>query len=126
MRRLAGLLMAGVILAGCSATSSPSAAAPSPVVPDSSPGAEIVGPVILDAEHTAGTVTVGRMVVLNVDNPETWEISAEPVGIVLVQKGANDGSATFNPGAEALKPGQATITLVNPAGDKLVFTVTVE
>jgi hypothetical protein len=126
MRRLAGLLMAGFILTGCGTTSSPSAAAPSPLVPDSSPGAEIVGPVILDAQHTTATVTVGRMVVFKVDNPETWEISAEPDGIVMVQKGANDGSATFNPGAEALKPGEATITLINPAGDKLVFTVTVE
>ena len=119
MRRLAFLLLAGLFLAACSGTSSPSPA-PSPT------GAEMVGPVILDAQNTSATVTVGRFVVFNVDDPETWEISAEPEGVVKVQKGYNDGSATFNPGAEALKPGKATVTLTNPAGDKLVFTITVE
>jgi hypothetical protein len=125
MCRLAVLLMSGLLLAGCGATSSPSAAAPSPVQTDSSP-AEIVGPVILDAQHTSATVPVGRMVVFKVDNPETWDISAKPEGVVKVQKGANDGSATFNPGAEALTPGEATVTLTDSAGDTLVFTVTVE
>jgi hypothetical protein len=125
MHRLAVLLMTGLLLAGCGATSSPSAAGPSPVQTDSS-RAEIVGPVILDAQHTSATVPVGRMVVFKVDNPETWDISAKPEGVVKVQKGANDGSATFNPGAEALTPGEATVTLTDSAGDTLVFTVTVE
>jgi len=126
MRRLAVLLMAGVFLVGCGTTPTPSPATPSPVPSDSPASGEIVGPVILDADHTSGTVTVGRMVVFNVDNPETWAISADPEGLVRVQKGSDDGSATFNPGAEALKPGKATITLTNPDGDKLVFTVTIE
>ena len=121
MRRLTVLLAVSLLLAACGGTSSPS-----PVPPSSPPGGEIVGPVILDAENTSATVAVGRMVVFNVDDPETWEISAEPEGVVKVQKGYNDGSATFNPGAEALKPGTATVTLTNPAGDKLVFTITVE
>lgn len=112
MYRLAVLLVAGLILAACGATSSPSPAG-------------VVGPVILNAQDTSATVTVGRTVVFDVDNPETWEISADPEGVVQVQKGYNDGSATFNPAAEALKPGKATVTLTNPAGDKLVFTITV-
>jgi hypothetical protein len=126
MRRLTGLLIAGIFLAGCGTTSSPSAAAPSADSTGSSPGVEIVGPVILDAQHTSATVPVGRMVVFKVDNPETWDISAKPEGVVKVQKGVNDGSATFNPGAEALTPGEATVTLTDSAGDTLVFTVTVE
>ena len=121
MRRLAVLLLAGLFLVACGGTSSQS-----PAASGAPPGGEIVGPVILDAQNTSATVTVGRMVVFNVDNPETWEISAEPDGVVKVQKGYNDGSATFNPGAEAVKPGKATVTLSNPAGDKLVFTITVE
>ena len=121
MRRLTVLLLVGLIVAACGATSSPSPA------PSGSPaGGEIVGPVILDAENTSATVAVGRMVVFKVDDPETWEISADPEGVVKVQKGYNDGSATFNPGAEALKPGTATVTLTNSAGEKLVFTITVE
>jgi hypothetical protein len=126
MRHLAVLLLAGLLLAACGGTSSPSPASPSPAASGSPTGGELVGPVILDAQNTSATVTVGRMVVFNVDNPETWEISADPEGVVKVQKGYNDGSATFNPGAEALKPGKATVTLTNPAGDKLVFTITVE
>lgn len=66
------------------------------------------------------------MVVFNVDDPTTWEISAEPDGVVKVQKGYDDGSAVFNPGAEALEAGVATVTLTNPAGEELVFTITVE
>ena len=121
MHRLAVLLVAGLILAACGGTSSPS-----PALSGSPTGGELVGPVILDAQNTAATVTVGRMVVFDVDDPETWEISAEPEGVVKVQKGYNDGSAIFNPGAEALMPGKATVTLANPAGDELVFTITVE
>jgi hypothetical protein len=37
-----------------------------------------------------------------------------------------DGPATFAPGAGALKPGTATVSLTNPAGDALEFTITVE
>lgn len=125
MRRLAVLLMASLFLVACGTTSSPSPATPSQVPADSPVGPEIVGPVILDPEHTSATVTVGRMVVFNVDDPETWKISADPEGIMKVQEGFNDGSATFNPGAETLAPGTVTVTLTNPAGDKLVFTITV-
>ena len=126
MCRLAVLLLAGLLLAACGGTTSPSSAPPSAAASGSPAGGEVISPVILDAQHTSATVTVGRMVVFNVDNPETWEISADPEGVVKVQKGYNDGSATFNPGAEALKPGTATVTLKNPAGDKLVFTITVQ
>ena len=119
MRRFAIILFAGLLLAACSGTSTPSPA-PSPS------GAGMVGPVILDAQNTSATVTVGRWVVFNVDDPTTWEISAAPEGVVSVQKGYDDGSAVFNPGAQALKPGVATVTLTNPAADKLVFTITVE
>jgi uncharacterized protein YceK len=124
MRRLAVLLMASLLLAACGSSTSPSAATSS--APADSAGAGIVGPVILDADHTSASVAVGRMVVFNVDNPESWAISADPQGIVKVQQGANDGSAIFNPGAEALAPGTATVTLSNPSGDTLVFTITVE
>jgi hypothetical protein len=121
MRRFAVVLVAGLLVAACSGTPSPS-----PAPPSSPGGGEVIGPVILDADNTSATVSVGRMVVFNVDDPTTWEIAAEPEGVVKVQKGYDDGSAVFNPGAEALKPGVATVTLTNPAGDTLVFTITVE
>jgi hypothetical protein len=121
MRRLAVVLLAGLLVAACSGTPSPS-----PVPSGSPAGGEVVGPVILDAETTSASVTVGRWVVFNVDDPTTWEISAAPEGVVKVQKGYDDGSAVFNPGAEALKAGVATVTLTNPAGDTLVYTITVQ
>lgn len=128
MRRLVLLLVAGLLVAACSSGSPTNAPAPSasPIPSAPASGAELVGPVILDPQTTSATVTVGRMVVFKVDNPETWAISADPAGVVKVQKGANDGSATFNPGAQAVAPGKATVTLANPAGDKLVFTITVK
>ena len=126
MRRLVVLLLSGLLVTACGGTVSSSSAAPSAVPSGSPAGGEIVGPVILDAQHTSTTVTVGRMVVFNVDAPETWEIGADPEGVVKVQKGYNDGSAIFNPGAEALQPGTATVTLTNPAGDRLVFSIAVE
>jgi hypothetical protein len=120
MRRLAVLLLACLFLVACGGTASSGGPSGSPA------GAELVGPVILDAQTTSATVDVGRMVVFNVDDPETWAISADPEGVVKVQEGYDDGSATFNPGAEALAPGIATVTLTNPAGDRLEFTITVE
>jgi hypothetical protein len=120
MRRLGALLLAGLFLAACGGTSATAVPSGSP------PGAELVGPVILDAQNTSATVTVGRMVVFDVDDPTTWQITADPEGVVEVQEGRDDGSAIFNPGAEALKPGEATVPLTNPAGDELVFTITVE
>ncbi len=122
MRRLAVLLVAGLLVAACG-SGSPSA---SPIPSSSAAGGQVVGPVILDTQTTAATVTVGRMVVFRVDNPETWEITADPAGVVKVQKGYVDGSASFNPGAEAIASGTATVTLTSPAADALVFTITVE
>ena len=126
MRRLAVLVFAGLLFAACGGTPSPSATPVSAASSGAPAGAGVIGPVILDAQTTSATVAVSRLVVFNVDDPTTWEISANPEGVVKVQKGYTDGSATFNPGAEALKPGKATVTLANPAGEKLVFTITVE
>ena len=122
MRRLGLLLVASLLVAGCG-SGSPS---PSPVPSGAPASAGIVGPVILDAQTTSATVAVGRMVVFNVQNPESWAVSADPAGVVSVQKGYSDGSATFNPGAEAVAAGTATVTLTSAAGDKLVFTITVQ
>lgn len=119
MRRLAFLLAAGLLLAGCGGGPS---ASPSP----SASGPQVVGPVILDRSTTSATVPVGRFVVFSLEQPATWEIAATPDGIVKVQKGSDDGSATFNPGAEALTPGTATVTLTSPAGETIVYTITVE
>lgn len=126
MRRHAVALLACLFLVACGGGASPSPAQPSAAPSGSPAGAGLIGPVILEGETTSATVAVGRMVVFKVDDPETWAISADPEGIVKVQAGYNDGSATFNPGAEALAPGVATVTLTNPAGDKLEYTITVE
>lgn len=87
----------------------------------------MIGPEIVEPGQTEVTVTVGRMVVFNVADPMQEMISTDNEAVVAVTPGKNDGSAVFNPGAEALAPGTAIVTLTNMdtgAEQKVTITVT--
>jgi hypothetical protein len=74
-------------------------------------GAEVIGPIILGATDASATVTVGRTVVFDVEDPADWEVTADPEGLVEISLGGTTGDAVFNPGVTALAAGEVTVTL---------------
>lgn len=122
---LACLLLVASALAACAPASSPAAPSP-PAEGSGAPAPQIVGPVILDPGATSATVPVGRFVVFSVPEPASWTLAAEPADLVALTPGTQSDTLVTNPGAEALAPGTATVTLTNAAGERLVFTITIE
>jgi hypothetical protein len=112
-------------LAGCS--SSDTTGSPTPAVTSASPEASLIGPIIVEPSQTQVAATVGRAIVFDVgDDPGAWDIATDNEAVVSVQKGGERDGATFNPGAEALSEGEATVTLTDAEGmDALEFTITV-
>lgn len=119
----AGILAVGGIstLAACS-----SGGSSDPTTSASQSGAQMIGPVIVEPGQTEVSVTVGRLVVFNVTDPTKEMIATDNPEVVSVTPGRDDGSAVFNPGAEALAPGTAQVTLTNmDTGATQVVSVTV-
>ena len=85
----------------------------------------MIGPIIVEPSQTDVEATVGRYLSFNVEDPGKWQISSSDDSIVTVEAGGERDGATFNPGGQALAPGEATVTLTDPEGDALAFTVTV-
>lgn len=115
-------------LAGCSggSDSGTSQTSPSPSASASDPA--IIGPVIVEPDQTDVQATVGRTIVFRVGaNPGRWDITTDNDQVLRVQRGGKDGEAIFNPGAEALAAGTATVTLTDTKSklDALEYTVTV-
>ena len=102
----AGAIALSAALTGCSdsddaASASASATASSQLLP----------PVIVTADATTAEAKVGDTVVFNVAEPLKTTISVDNPDILEIKQGYTDGSATFNPGAKALKKGTAVVTI---------------
>lgn len=96
------------------------------VNPGNSEGlSQMLPPVIIEENQTEATAKVGDFLDIIVADPETTTIEVENTGILSITQGYSDGSATFNPGAEALKPGVAVILIQNSDGTQREITVTV-
>ena len=67
----------------------------------------MIGPIILGASDTTATVTVGRTVVFDVEDPADWEVTAEPEGLVDISLGGATGDAVFNPGSRQPAQGRS-------------------
>lgn len=66
---------------------------------------------------------MGAIIVFNQPDPSNTKVSTDRPETVELTQGSDDGSAQFNPGAVALAPGVAVVTIV-PA-DGATSTVTV-
>lgn len=116
---------AALALAGCVASSGTTASSASPS------SDEVVAPVIVDLNDVDGTtveVAVGNTVDLTGDDETYTEWMAEigDEGVVEFIAGRDDGSAQFNPGLDALAPGETDVTLDNAeTGKTVTFTVEV-
>ncbi len=127
-RRGASVITVGVLALGgagsLAACSSGASADPTSTATPS--GAQMIGPVMVEPGQTEVSVAVGRMVVFNVADPTAEMIATDNPEVLNVTPGRDDGSAVFNPGAEALAPGTATVTLTNmDTGATQVVSVTV-
>lgn len=85
----------------------------------------MIGPVIVVAGQAAASVDVGRVVVITVNDPTQTHVATDRPDLLEITQGRYDGSAWFNPGALALAPGDATLTVTE--GDQtrtIVITIT--
>lgn len=116
MKRLRLLLAISMVAAaGCIGE----AAAPSNDV-------QVIGPIILGVSDATATVTVGRTVVFDVEEPADWEVTADPEGLVDISLGGTLGGAVFNPGVTATNPGEVRVTLRRVGtGETRVHVITI-
>jgi len=122
------LLGAGV-LAGCSSSSGSSSSAPaeSSAVASAAPSgtAQMLPPVIVAEGQTTTTAKVGDFIDIVVRTPAGTTISTDKPELLEVTQAYEDGGAVFNPGAKALAPGTAIITVTNPDSTTRDITVTI-
>lgn len=95
-------------------------------------GAPVIAPVVMDADDLQGTtvdLVIGQVLSINTGSLAVDSYSGEVADSAIAKfvEGNDDGSATFNPGVEALAPGSTEVTMTNEqAGvQPLEFTVTV-
>lgn len=120
----AALATAG-LLAGCSSSSSSdsqaASAAASPI------GGNVLPPVMVEPGQTEATAKVGDTIVFNIPEADLagTTIDTDQPDILEVSQAKQEGDALFNPGAKALAPGTAVVTITNPDMSTSDVTVTV-
>lgn len=120
----AALATAG-LLAGCSSSSSSDSSAASPAA--SPIGGNVLPPVIVDPGQTEATAKVGDTIVINIPEADLagTTIDTDQPDILEVSQAKQEGDALLNPGAKALAPGTAVITITAPDMSTSDVTVTV-
>ena len=121
---VAGLALA--VLPGCS-SEEPAQPAGSPAASSEAPSATagLPAPVIVEPGQAEATASVGATIVFSQPDPANTKLSTDRPDIVELTQGSDDGSAQFNPGAVALAPGVAVVTIVTADGTTSTVTVTV-
>lgn len=115
-----------VSLGACSAGSDSSGADSS-----ESESGEVLPPVLVEPSGLAGKtfeITKEQPLVITVEDPATvadWEGSATDDAVAKFVAGKDDGSAQFNPGFEAVGPGNTDASVTSPDGEVFEFTITV-
>jgi len=123
------------VLAGCSSSTSSdasssaaastaaSAAASAAASPSGTAG--MLPPIIVTDGQKTATAKVGDFIDIVVKKPAGTTIDTNKPDILEVSQAHQDGTAVFNPGAKALAPGDAVITVTNPDGSTWDINVTV-
>ena len=119
-------VLALAVLPGCS-SDEPAQPAGSPAASSGAPSgtAGLPAAVIVEPGQAEATASVGATIVFNQPNPANTRVSTDRPDIVELTQGSDDGSAQFNPGAVALAPGVAVVTIVAADGTTSTVTVTV-
>jgi outer membrane lipoprotein SlyB len=125
----AAALLGVTVLAGCSSSSDTSndESTSSETTSDESMdgGNQMLPPVIVEPGQTEANATVGDFIDIVVEEIVGTTIATDNPEILKVSQAYDDGSALFNPGAEALAPGTAIITVTTPDNTSYDITVTV-
>lgn len=113
-------------ISGCS-SDEPAQPAGSPAASSGAPSgaAGLPAPVIVEPGQAEATASVGETIVFSQPDPANTKVSTDRPDIVELTQGSDDGSAQFNPGAVALAPGVAVVTIVAADGTRSTVTVTV-
>jgi hypothetical protein len=122
MRRLLlPILLAALAVGACGGATDPGGT-------DTPGGAQVIGPVVIDATTTTATVAVGRVVTFDLEDPADWTISTTSSNGATVEVSVGDvrDGATFNPGVTALTVGTIVVTLDHPDGTSIDFTLSIE
>ena len=82
-------------------------------------------PIMVEPGQTTATAKVGETVVFSVTDPANTKVSTDRADVLALTQGRTDGSATFNPGGEAVGPGVAVVTITDANGATQQVTVTV-
>lgn len=118
----AAAMLSVAALAGCSSSAGDQgSSSPSAQVG----GSQVLPPIIVEAGQTEANAKVGDTIVINATDPVQTTISTSTPDLVELTQGYDDGSATFNPGAKALAPGTAIITVTPPDGSAYDLSVTI-
>ncbi len=124
-------LLAVVALAGCSSSSGSSDSSAAASTAASSAAASPAGsagmlpPVIITEGQTTATAKVGDFLDIVVKDVAGTTVDTDKPELLEVTQAHEDGSAVFNPGAKALAPGTAILTVTNPNNSVRDITVTI-
>lgn len=122
----ASALLGVTLLAGCSSSSDePAADETTSQEAESGGETQMLPPVIVEPGQTEATAKVGDFIDIVVDEVIGTTIATDNPEVLEISQARQDGDAIFNPGAQALAPGSATITVTNPDNDSYDIAVTV-
>lgn len=115
------------VLAGCSSSSSSSesSSAAASTAASASGSTQMLPPVIVTPDMTTTTAKVGDFIDIVVDKTAGTTIDTDKPDLLEISQAHSDGGAEFNPGAKALAPGTAIITVTNPDSSTRDITVTI-
>lgn len=122
----AAALLGVTVLAGCSSSSDDSANqdASSQEAQDNEK-TQMLPPVIVEPGQTEATAKVGDFIDIVVEEVIGTTIATDNPEILEISQARQDGDAIFNPGAQALAPGNAIITVTTPDNTTYDISVTV-
>ena len=121
----AAALLGVTVLAGCSSSSDESSSGDSTSETSEGGGTQLLPPVIVEPGQTEASARVGDFIDIVVEEIEGTTVATDNPEILKLSQAYDDGSAIFNPGAEALAPGNATITVTLGDGTSYDIAVTV-
>lgn len=117
-------LLGVTVLAGCS-SSSEEPAADETTSQESEESTQMLPPVIVEPGQTEATAKVGDFIDIVVDEVIGTTVATSNPEILEVSQAKQEGDALFNPGAKALAPGDAVITVTLPDSSTYDINVTV-